>query len=280
MLAAGEHRFDPGASIKTRWSDRVRVTGRAWRHAKGSHPVSSGGVAPELTPAAFGRGAIIGRYVVLGLIGRGGMGEVYARLRSRARPQDRAQAASREAGQRRLSGRGAPAAAARGAGDRPAVAPQRGRRLRRRDVRATRCSSPWSSSRATPLAYWLAAADAPGARCWRSSSPPGAGWPPRTKRAGPPRLQARQRHGRRETARCASWTSAWRARRTIARRNVPPTTPPRAHPDRDPSIAHMMGSEDTVVLQASGSALGDAVPEGSAATSPACSTSASRGRAP
>src|SRR5579863_3026220 len=32
----------------------------------------------ESGPGALGRGAIIGRYVVLGLVGRGGMGEVYA----------------------------------------------------------------------------------------------------------------------------------------------------------------------------------------------------------
>ncbi|MDB4983575.1 MAG: serine/threonine kinase family protein [Myxococcales bacterium] len=36
------------------------------------------GSPPDQTSAAFPRGATIGRYVVLGLVGRGGMGEVYA----------------------------------------------------------------------------------------------------------------------------------------------------------------------------------------------------------
>src|SRR5450755_2013266 len=40
--------------------------------------MASGRPVPDSIPATFGRGAMIGRYVVLGLVGRGGMGEVYA----------------------------------------------------------------------------------------------------------------------------------------------------------------------------------------------------------
>jgi serine/threonine protein kinase len=39
--------------------------------------MGSGRPIPDSVPAVLGRGAIIGRYVVLGLVGRGGMGEVY-----------------------------------------------------------------------------------------------------------------------------------------------------------------------------------------------------------
>ena len=45
----------------------------------------------------LGRGATIGRYVVLGLVGRGGMGEVYAAYDPGARSQGRGQAAARAA---------------------------------------------------------------------------------------------------------------------------------------------------------------------------------------
>ena len=39
--------------------------------------MGSGQPVPDSVPATLGRGASIGRYVVLGLVGRGGMGEVY-----------------------------------------------------------------------------------------------------------------------------------------------------------------------------------------------------------
>src|SRR5450755_4582569 len=39
--------------------------------------MASGKPVPDSAPAALGRGAIIGRFVVIGLVGRGGMGEVY-----------------------------------------------------------------------------------------------------------------------------------------------------------------------------------------------------------
>ena len=71
-------------------------------------------------------------------------------VRSRAGSQGRGQAAAGQARQRRLPPRGAAAHAARGAGDRAAVAPERRRRLRRRARSRSRCSSRWSSSRGTP----------------------------------------------------------------------------------------------------------------------------------
>src|SRR6185503_5192104 len=40
--------------------------------------MGSGRPLPDSVPATLQRGASIGRYVVLGLVGRGGMGEVYA----------------------------------------------------------------------------------------------------------------------------------------------------------------------------------------------------------
>ncbi len=39
--------------------------------------MASGRPVPDSIPATFGRGAMIGRFVVIGLVGRGGMGEVY-----------------------------------------------------------------------------------------------------------------------------------------------------------------------------------------------------------
>src|SRR5438045_8868520 len=39
---------------------------------------SSGHPLPDSVPAALARGSSIGRYIVLGRVGRGGMGEVYA----------------------------------------------------------------------------------------------------------------------------------------------------------------------------------------------------------
>ena len=39
---------------------------------------SSGHPLPDSVPAALARGASIGRYIVLAMVGRGGMGEVYA----------------------------------------------------------------------------------------------------------------------------------------------------------------------------------------------------------
>ena len=88
------------------------------------------------------------RHPGVGGAGRDGRG--LRRLRSRAGSQGRGQAAAGQARQRRLTGRGTPAHAARGAGDRAAVAPERRRRLRRRHLPAIRCSSRWSSSRGTP----------------------------------------------------------------------------------------------------------------------------------
>src|SRR5947199_5206283 len=40
--------------------------------------MASGQPLPDSVPAALARGASIGRYIVLAMVGRGGMGEVYA----------------------------------------------------------------------------------------------------------------------------------------------------------------------------------------------------------
>jgi hypothetical protein len=81
--------------------------------------------APE-GDLSLSKGSSIGRYIILGLLGRGGMGEVYAAYDPEL---------NRKIAIKLLRARGcgncqrADAPAARGPGDRAAVAPERGRGL-------------------------------------------------------------------------------------------------------------------------------------------------------
>ena len=95
------------------------------------------GPAPQRPNAlpTLPRGATIGRYVVLGLVGRGGMGEVYAAYDPELDRKVAVKLLRVKPGNGVSLTRGAAAHAARGAGDRAAVAPERRRRLRRRHVR-------------------------------------------------------------------------------------------------------------------------------------------------
>ncbi len=134
------------------------------------------------------------------------------RVRSGARSQGRGQAAAGQAGQRRLADRRAAADAARGAGDRAPLAPERRRRLRRRDlprpglhrdgVRRREHGRPtgWRRSRAA------------GRRCCGCSGPRGGASWPRTKRGSSTATSSPTTSWSAATARSASWTSASRAR--------------------------------------------------------------------
>ena len=161
------------------------------------------------------KGAAIGRYVVLGLLGRGGMGEVYAAYDPEL---------DRKVAVKLLRARG-------GSGD----APKGGSALLREAQAIARLSHPnvvvvydvgtfrdrsssrWSSSRGTPSATGCRRSRARWREVLDVFIAAGRGLVGGARRgAGPPRLQARQRDGRQATARCASWTSASRARQATA----------------------------------------------------------------
>ena len=170
------------------------------------------GVASGSSPGKFrlGRGDSVGRYVVLYRLGCGRHGGRLRRLRPRARPQGRAQAAARR--RLRAPARRRRSAAARGPGDGQAVAPQRGSPCTTSAPTRTGCSWPWSSSTGSPSRSGLQQAR----RSWRRSldvlrrGGRGAGRRPR-RRARAPRLQARQRARRARRAGAGASTSGWPA---------------------------------------------------------------------
>ena len=137
------------------------------------------------------------------------MGEVYAAYDPEL---DRKVAVKllRARGATRRTPRNAPAA--RGAGHREAVAPERRRRLRRRHLRRQRVHRHGVRRGAHRRLLAARGAARAGARSSTSSWRRGGARGGARRGPRPPRLQARQRHGRRPTARCASWTSASRAR--------------------------------------------------------------------
>ena len=166
---------------------------------------------PAGNEVGLAKGATIGRYVVLGLLGRGGMGEVYAAYDPELDRKIAVKLLRARGGAATADGAHAPAA--RGAGDRAAVAPERRRRLRRRHVRGlgVHRDGVRRGAHARLLAAGEAAHLARGAGRLPGRRPrPGRG---ARRRARPPRLQARQRDDHRRPGRCASWTSASRARR-------------------------------------------------------------------
>ena len=154
-------------------------------------PLSPRSQAPLDTLAA---GTAVGRYTVLGLVGRGGMGQVYSAYdpqldRRVALKLLHAEAPGDARAQDRLL-REAQAIAT-------PVPRERRRRSRRRDRSASASSSPWSSSTARRSRRWSERRDArlegDPARLRSGGAGPGRR-PPR--RARPPRLQAAERDGR------------------------------------------------------------------------------------
>ena len=159
--------------------------------------------------------------------GAGRHGRGLRRLRSRARSQGRHQAAARARRRGRRPSRAccarrrrSPSCRTRTSSPSTTSAPS-----------ATASSSPWSSSRAAPPTAGCTAA----ARAWREILDVflAAGRGPRGGARGrprPPRLQARQRHGHRPTARSASWTSAWPGRSARIRSHSPTARRPAPRP--------------------------------------------------
>ena len=158
------------------------------------------------------RGATIGRYVVLGLVGRGGMGEVYAAYDPELDRKVAVKLLRVKPRQRRLAPRGAAADAARGAGDRAPVAPERRRRLRRRHVRGAGVHRDGVRRREHPQLLAAGRSRAAGGRSWTCSWRRGAGWRPRTTRGWSTATSSPTTSWSDATARCASWTSGSRAR--------------------------------------------------------------------
>ena len=146
--------------------------------------------------ATLANGSSLGRFVVLGLVGRGAMGEVYARLRPELDRKVAIKLVRARDGARRRGRRQPRAPHARGAGDGEDLAPQRRRRATTPARSRTACSSPWSSSRATRCATGCRR----GPRTWREILEvflaAGRGLAAaHDEGARAPRLQARQRHG-------------------------------------------------------------------------------------
>ena len=157
-------------------------------------PTAPSDLDPAATPLATRREHRPLR--VLGLVGRGGMGEVYAAYDPEL---------DRKVAVKLLRVK---------AGNGVSLAEGRQRTLREAQAIArlshpnvvvvydvgtskTRSSSRWSSSTATPSPSGWSSSRAPGRRSCASSSRPGAGLSGGARKgARPPRLQARQRHGR------------------------------------------------------------------------------------
>ena len=118
-----------------------------------------------------------------------------------------------EARERRLAPRGPAAHAARGAGDRAAVAPERRRRLRRRHLPGAGVHRDGVRRGRTPSTYWLQAAaaqlagDPEGVHGGGARAGGGA-----RRRASCTATSSPTTSWSGATARCASWTSASRAR--------------------------------------------------------------------
>ena len=154
----------------------------------------------------------VGRYLVLSVARRRRHGRRVRGLRSAARSQGRAQAPARRHRGCEREGR-AHAAAARGPGDGPALAPERRRRLRRRHHRRRRPLHRDGVRRgrhADDVAQ--ASSRARGARSSTCSCRRRAAWPPRTRPASCTATSSPTTCSSAATAACASPTSASRAR--------------------------------------------------------------------
>ena len=114
--------------------------------------------AKDQALATLPRGATIGRYVVLGLVGRGGMGEVYAAYDPELDRKVAVKLLRVKPGNGVSPPRGPAAHVARGAGDRAAVAPERRRRVRRRARSQEQVFIAMEFVEGNTVTYWLQAA--------------------------------------------------------------------------------------------------------------------------
>ena len=147
-------------------------------------------------PDPLPHGTAVGRYLLIALLGRGGMGEIRRGLRSGAGSPHRHQAPQRRAESGGTSAEARARLLREAKAHRAALASERGRRVRRRQLR--RAGVHRDGARrgrdAAELARRRAHVLARGARCLRrGGARPGRG---ARRRAGAPRLQAGERDGR------------------------------------------------------------------------------------